>query len=79
MTQNWNQPNVASGKLSCIVKVSLIPSGDVMSVSVVKSSGDSLFDDSVERAVHKASPLPVPKDRNLFKQFRNFTFVFAPN
>ena len=79
VTQNWNQPSAVPDKLSCKIKVSLIPSGDVMSVSVVKSSGDPLFDDSVERAVYKASPLPVPKDPNVFKQFRNFTFVFAPN
>jgi len=65
--------------LSCKVKVNLIPSGDVMSVSVVKSSGNALFDNSVERAVRKASPLPVPKDPSVFKQFRSFTFVFAPN
>lgn len=79
VTQNWNQPSTVSAKLSCKLKVSLIASGDVMSVSVLKSSGDPLFDASVERAVYKASPLPVPEDPDVFKQFRSFTFVFAPN
>ena len=79
VTQNWNPPSTVANKLSCKIKVTLIPSGDVMSVTVLKSSGDPLFDASVERAVHKASPLPVPKDPQVFKQFRHFSFVFAPD
>jgi hypothetical protein len=49
-----------------------------MSVVIVESSGNSLFDDSAERAVRKASPLPVPKDPGVFKQFRSFSLEFAP-
>ena len=79
VTQNWNRPGSVSGNMKCKIKIGLIPSGDVMSAAVVESSGNSLFDDSAVRAVYKASPLPVPKDPNVFKQFRNFTFVFAPN
>jgi len=79
VTQNWNRPSTVSGKLACTIRVGLIPSGDVMSVVVVKGSGNQLFDDSAERAVFKASPLPVPKDRNVFSKFRSFTFVFSPN
>lgn len=77
--QNWNRPNSVTGKLTCTIRVNLIPGGDVMNVKVIKSSGDPLFDASVERAVYKATPLPVPKDTLLFnKKFRNLTFVFAP-
>ncbi len=79
VTQNWNRPGSVSGNMKCKIKIGLIPSGDVMSAVVVESSGNSLFDDSAVRAVYKASPLPVPKDPNIFKQFRKFTFVFAPN
>ncbi len=79
VTQNWNRPSAVSGKLACTIRVGLIPSGDVMSVVVVKGSGNQLFDDSAERAVFKASPLPVPKDPKVFSQFRSFTFVFSPN
>jgi len=79
VTQNWNRPSKVSGKLACTIRVGLIPSGDVMSVVVVKGSGNQLFDDSAERAVFKASPLPVPKDPNAFSKFRSFTFVFSPN
>jgi len=79
VTQNWNQPNSVAKKLACTIKVELIPSGDVMTVHVIKSSGNALFDNSAERAVYKASPLPVPKDPDVFKQFRRFTFVFSPS
>jgi colicin import membrane protein len=50
-----------------------------MDAVVVNSSGDDIFDRSAENAVRKASPLPVPQDRNLFSQnFRVFTFIFKP-
>ena len=60
------------------MKVRLIPGGDVVSVSVVRSSGDPVFDRSVETAVLKASPLPLPEDPALFKHFREINFNFDP-
>jgi colicin import membrane protein len=59
--------------------VRLIPGGDVMHVEVVKSSGDASFDRSVETAVQKAVPLPLPADPALFEKFREITFVFDPD
>jgi len=79
VNQSWNRPTSVTGKLACTIRVGLIPGGDVMSVVVVKGSGNSLFDASAERAVYKASPLPVPKDATAFSQFRSFSFVFSPN
>ena len=79
VTQNWDRPSSVSGHLKCKIRIGLIPSGDVMSVVVVESSGNPLFDDSAERAVRKASPLPVPKDPNVFKDFRSFNLEFAPD
>jgi colicin import membrane protein len=79
VTQNWNRPGSAPKNLKCKIRIGLIASGDVMSVVIVESSGNSLFDDSAERAVRKASPLPVPKDPGVFKQFRSFSLEFAPD
>ena len=46
---------------------------------VIASSGDEMFDNSAVNAVNKASPLPVPNDKELFaKEFRPLTFVFNP-
>lgn len=76
--RNWLRPVGSPAGLSCLVKVRLIPGGDVVSVSVVRSSGDSVFDRSVETAVLKASPLPLPDDAALFKHFREINFNFDP-
>lgn len=66
--------------MKCKVLVRLIPSGDVVSVRIIESSGNIAFDNSVEMAVNRASPLPVPKiESGLFKHFREVELVFDPN
>jgi len=76
--RNWLRPSGSAAGLSCLIKVRLIPGGDVVSATVVRSSGDPLFDRSVETAVLKASPLPLPTDAALFKHFREINFNFDP-
>lgn len=76
--QNWLKPAGSPEGLSCEVQVSLIPGGDVARVQIVRSSGDPLFDRSVENAVHKASPMPLPKDAAMFKYFRDLRLIFRP-
>ena len=76
--QNWNVPPSAKEGMSCELLVRLIPSGDVISVQLTKSSGDTVFDRSVENAIHKASPLPVPSaETGLFDVFRDLRFPFT--
>ena len=76
--RKWLRPAGSPAGLTCLVKVRLIPGGDVVSVSVVRSSGDPVFDRSVETAVLKATPLPLPEDPALFKHFREINFNFDP-
>jgi colicin import membrane protein len=76
--RNWLRPAGSSAGLSCLIRVRLIPGGDVVSATVVRSSGDPLFDRSVETAVLKASPLPLPTDASLFNHFREINFNFEP-
>jgi len=45
---------------------------------VVKSSGNAAFDRSVEAAVRKSDPLPMPTSQRLLAQFREIEFVFEP-
>ncbi len=79
VNNSWIRPMTVRKGLSCTIQVKLLASGDVMDATVVKSSGDTVFDRSAENAVRKASPLPIPKDRTLFaRSFRTFTFVFKP-
>ena len=78
VSRNWARPPGAQTGLQCTVRVRLVPSGDVLQVTVVKTSGDERFDRSVENAVYKASPLPLPEERDLFEYFREIEFIFNP-
>lgn len=78
VTRNWIRPASAPDGLSCLVHVRLAPGGEVLAVSIVKSSGNALFDRSVENAVYKAAPLPVPDDPQLFKYVREINIKFDP-
>lgn len=78
VSRNWARPPGAQRGLQCTVRVRLVPSGDVLQVTVAKTSGDEQFDRSVENAVYKASPLPLPGDRDLFEYFREIEFIFNP-
>ncbi len=79
VTRHWIIPATSRRDLVCEVKVRLIPSGDVVAVQIVKSSGDPAFDKSVEKAVYRAAPLPVPPaDSGLFDEFREVIFTFEP-
>ena len=76
---SWLRPAGSPRGLRCVIRVKLIPGGEVVDAKVVKSSGDALFDRSVESAVLKASPLPLPADPALFKHFREIDFNFSPD
>lgn len=80
ITSKWIIPASYQTGMKCEVLVRLIPSGDVVSVYISKSSGNSSFDRSVEQAVKKSSPLPLPaSSKNLFNEFREVRLVFSPN
>jgi colicin import membrane protein len=78
VTRNWIRPVGVPQGLNCLVRVRLAPGGEVLAVSIVKSSGNALFDRSVENAVYKAAPLPVPDDPQLFKYVREINIKFDP-
>ena len=48
--------------LVTVVEVELSPTGEVLGTHVTKSSGNPWYDESVERAIEKASPLPAPPE-----------------
>ena len=51
-----------------------IPSGDVISIKMRKSSGYPRYDAEVERAIMAASPLPRPSSPELFSRDLKLTF-----
>jgi colicin import membrane protein len=78
ITRNWNKPGSVPRGLSCLVRVRLAAGGEILGVSIVKSSGNGVFDRSVENAVYKSAPLPVPEDPELFKYVRQINIRFDP-
>ena len=74
----FNKTGLPEG-LECVLRVRLIPGGEVIDVSIVKSSGNEIFDRRAESATRKASPLPVPDDLIIFERhFRDNTITFKP-
>ena len=76
--RSWIQPPDSGAGLSCTVEVRLIPGGEVIDARIVRGSGNPVFDRSVEAAVLKASPLPVPPDVEVMEKFRTIRFEFKP-
>lgn len=77
--RTWSRPQNARRGMQVLLKIRLIPSGEVVSVSIEESSGNAAFDRSAEQAVSRAGKLPVPSDRKLFdRHFRTLELIFRP-
>lgn len=79
--QNWSRPPSARKGMTCELQLQLVPTGKVVNVSVVKSSGNSAFDRSAEQAVKKAEQFPELKNMppEVFERyFRQLRLVFNP-
>lgn len=58
--------------------VSLLPGGEVQSVSLRKSSGNPAYDAAVERAIRQAQPFDVPSGEPFQQYFRQIPMAFRP-
>ncbi|MCT8469679.1 cell envelope integrity protein TolA [Chromohalobacter canadensis] len=78
--QNWNVPSNASSELRAIVRIQLLPTGELVSATITQSSGNSTFDHSVINAVEKAAPFREMRelDASVKGQFREFNLDFNP-
>jgi colicin import membrane protein len=68
-------PDIA-GNPEAIFEVVQLPTGEIIDTQLRKSSGVRAYDDAVQRAIIRASPLPLPKSAELFR--RNLTLKFRP-
>lgn len=64
------------GNPEAIFDVTLLPTGEVLDVKKVKSSGNPGYDDAIERAIAKSSPLPKPDSPGIFR--RQLELHFRP-
>jgi len=77
--RKFNTVGLANG-LECVLRVRLVPGGEVIDVSIESSSGDDIFDRRAVIATQKASPLPIPDDIATFERLglRVNTIRFKP-
>ena len=61
-TTNYLGSTDMPGNPKAVFQVEQLPTGEIISVRKVKSSGVPAFDDAVEKGIIKASPLPKKKD-----------------
>ena len=64
------------GNPESIFDVVQLPTGEIMSVKLRKSSGHRAYDAAVERAIYKSSPLPKPDRPEQFQ--RSLEIKFRP-
>ena len=77
----WSRPPSARNGMECELSIQLIPTGEVVNVTLVRSSGNSAFDSSAINAVKKAGAFPELQNlpsREFEKNFRRLTLIFKP-
>lgn len=75
---HWILPANVDRNLSCLIQVHVAPGGAVLTVKVLKSSGNPVLDRSATAAVYKSSPLPVPTEADMFNRFRQIRLTVRP-
>lgn len=71
---NWILPPDLKGNPEAVFNVVQLPSGEVLTVKLASSSGVPPYDQAVERAILKSSPLPKPDRPDLFSRELKLTF-----
>ena len=69
-------PSELAGNPEAIFEVVQLPTGEIIDAKLRKSSGNRAYDDAVQRAILKSSPLPRPDRPDLFQ--RALTLKFRP-
>ncbi|MGB0445275.1 MAG: TonB family protein [Porticoccaceae bacterium] len=81
LSQNWSRPPSARLGMQTLIELRLVPTGRIVGVKILQSSGDIAFDRSVEQAAFKAAPFSELQsmEPRLFEQyFRVVKVLFNP-
>jgi colicin import membrane protein len=73
---NINLPADMSGNPEAVFDVVQLPTGEIIDVKLRKSSGVPAYDNAVQRAILKSSPLPKPPQADMFE--RSLELRFRP-
>lgn len=77
----WSRPPSARNGMETVLAIQLVPTGEIVSVSVLRSSGSVAFDRSAINAVEKAGSFPELRNlppREFEQTFRRFQLLFRP-
>jgi len=79
IASNWSRPPSARRDMETEVRMQLSRRGDVVGVTIVRSSGNAAYDQSVEQAIWKTESFPELKnlETHIFEKYfkvQNITF-----
>lgn len=69
-------PPEVKGNPEALFDVTQLPSGEIVTVRLMRSSGHAALDAAIERAILKSNPLPKPEPADLFS--RSLELKFRP-
>ena len=78
--ENWKRPNNHNINLKPEIQLNLVPTGEILSATIIKGSGNRAFDESAMSAILKVKSFEgLTMQMKLFDQhFRKFILIFTP-
>jgi len=79
--QNWSRPPSARNGMTVVFRILMVPTGDVLDVQLVQSSGDFAFDRAAETAILRVGRFQELRGMpiNMFNEnFRSLLLTFRP-
>ena len=82
--EKWSRPVelrlMDLSNIEAVVAVEILPTGELQSASIIRSSGNVNYDQSVLRAIEKVRRFTVPQDSDVFEAggFRQLNIIFRP-
>ena len=79
--ENWKSPSNINPNLKTEIEITIVPTGEITSSTIIQSSGNNAFDESAMRAISKVQSFEgLNMQMNLFDEhFRNFILIFSPD
>ena len=81
IAQNWRRPPSARNGMEALLIISLVPTGEVVGISISQGSGSNAFDQSAIAAVERVGQFPegtVVPISDFEQYFRRFPLRFKP-
>ncbi len=79
--KSWNRPPSARNGMRAVLRIDMLPTGEVTDVAILQSSGDAPFDRAARNAVYSAQPFSELQEMpiHIFNDnFRTYTLTFQP-